>query len=90
MDRRAAQVNIRSDVARQRIDELTRQTGMTATMIVEKALAHFVPPVAIDDDEVVPPGMKRVGRLLVLTGGPHLTVDDVNASIEETRNGIRD
>ena len=85
---RPAQVNIRSDPARQRLDELVRATGMAATTIVELALASYVPPpLAVDE---LPPGMKRVGKLLVLTGGPLLTVEDVNASIEETRNGIRD
>ena len=85
---RPSQVNIRSDIARRRLDELVRTTDMTATTIVEAALASYVPPQSVVEE--LPPGLKRVGRILVLTGGPRLTVEEVNASIEETRNGDRD
>ncbi len=61
---------------------------MAATTIVEEALAGYAPLMPLADE--VPPGMKRVGRLLVLTDAPYLTVEQVEASIEETRNGIRD
>ncbi|MGI4877145.1 MAG: hypothetical protein ACRYG4_06620 [Janthinobacterium lividum] len=85
---RPAQIAIRSDYVRRRADELSRTTGMTVTRIIEEALARYAPPVPIKDD--APPGMIREGRLLVLTGGPRITVEQVNASIEETRNGVRD
>lgn len=87
---RPAQINIRSDFVRQRTDELSRATGMTATRIIEEALARYVPPVPIAEDEIVPPGMKRVGRLLVALGGPRITIESVQASIDETREGVRD
>ncbi|MBV8972675.1 MAG: hypothetical protein JO290_10325 [Sphingomonadaceae bacterium] len=85
---RPAQVNIRSERARQRLDELVRQTGATATAIVEQALQNYIPPRPLPED--VPPGMKRVGRILVALGGPHITVESVQASIDEQRKGIRD
>lgn len=49
-----AQFNVRSSFARQRAHELAKQTGMTATQIVEDALRGYVPP-----------GVERaVGRLV--------------------------
>lgn len=85
---RPAQVAIRSDYVRRRTAEISRTTGMTVTRIIEEALAHYAPPVPIPDE--LPPGLVREGRLLVLTGGGRVTVEQVNASIEETRNGVRD
>jgi hypothetical protein len=41
--RDATQLNIRSAFARQRVHELARRTGMTATQIVEDALRGYVP-----------------------------------------------
>ncbi|WP_114954456.1 hypothetical protein [Sphingosinicella terrae] len=38
------QFNVRSAYARTRAHELARQTGMTATQIVEDALRAYVPP----------------------------------------------
>ena len=89
MSVRPAQLNIRSDFVRQRIDELVRKTGMTATCIIEEALARCTPTIQIADDDV-PPGMKRVGRVLVALGGRPVTIEQVQASIDETREGIRD
>lgn len=85
---RPAQINIRSDYVRRRTSELTAATGMTATRIIEEALARYTPPIPVEED--VPPGMKRVGRLLVALGGPHITAESVQSSIDETREGVRD
>lgn len=38
------QFNVRSAYARKRAHELAKQTGMTATQIVEEALRGYVPP----------------------------------------------
>ena len=85
---RPSQINIRSDYVRRRTDEIGRMTGMTVTRIIEAALEHYIPPVPVD--ETVPPGMVRRGRILVALGGPRITVESVQASIDETREGARD
>lgn len=85
---RPTQINIRSDYVRRRTAELAAATGMTTTRIIEEALARYVPPVPIAED--VPPGMKREGRILVALGGRPVTVEQVQASIDETREGVRD
>ena len=84
---RPAQTNIRSDIVKRRIREVTARTGMTATQFLEEAVLRYEPPV-----EVVPPGLKRVGRLLVvdLPPGVSITLDDINAAIAADRNGERD
>lgn len=78
----AAQLNIRSDFARQRVHQIARDTGMTATEIVEEALRAYTPPIA---DEDLPEGLVRRGRLLVLTGGPPTTIHDILQAIEDQR-----
>lgn len=85
---RPSQINIRSDYVRRRTDEIGRTTGMTVTRIIEAALEVYIPPVPVD--ETVPPGMIRVGRILVATGGRPVTIEDVQASIDDTREGNRD
>lgn len=84
---RPAQTNIRSDVVRRRIAEVTARTGMTATQFLEEAVLRYDPP-----PEVLPPGLKRVGRLLVadLPPGVTITLEDINAAIAADRNGERD
>lgn len=85
---RPSQINIRSDYVRQRTAEIGRTTGMTVTRIIESALEVYVPPLPVG--EIVPPGMIRVGRILVATGGLAVTIEDVQASIDDTREGNRD
>lgn len=58
----AAQLNIRSRYARERVGQLARQSGMTATQIVEEALRAYTPP----PHDPPPPGLVRRGPLLVL------------------------
>ncbi len=48
MARRAAQVNIRSDAARRRVDQLVAETGKSATQIVEEALQSYRPPPPVE------------------------------------------
>lgn len=60
---------------------------MTATLIIEEALRSYVPATPTGE---LRPGFVRKGRIIVGTGRHRLTVDDVQASIDETRNGVRD
>lgn len=83
---RPAQLNIRSDVAVARTRELVRRSGMSATRIVEEALLAYVPP----DLGPPPEGLRRVGPLLIGGGSVRITTADVEASLEETRSGVRD
>jgi len=83
---RPAQTNIRSDVVKRRIREVTARTGMTATEFLEEAVLHYDP-----QPEILPPGLERVGRLLVATlpPGTILTLDDINAAIADIRTDDR-
>lgn len=81
-----AQLNIRSQFARERATELARRTGMTATQVVEEALRAYSPPETADADEALPPGLARKGLLLVFTGGGPITLEETNAAIEDGRN----
>lgn len=78
----SVQLNIRSKFARERATQIARATGMTTTQVIEDALRGYVAPQELDP----PPGLKRVGDLLVLTGGPGMTLEETNAAIEESRN----
>ena len=85
-----AQLTIQSRFARDRVAVLARQTGMTATRVVEEALRAYAPPVEERLAKQPPPGrLVRRGRLLVMPAGegePTVTVADVEAAIEEIRN----
>ncbi|SDC26645.1 hypothetical protein SAMN05444678_102133 [Sphingomonas sp. YR710] len=78
----STQFNVRSSFARQRAHELARQTGMTATQIVEEALRAYVPP------KTAPVGrLVRRGSILVLPGsGRTITLEGANAALEAVRN----
>lgn len=80
---RQAQVNVRSDALKRRVDEVTARTGMSATRFLEEAAARFEP-----EPEVLPPGLKRVNGLLVFTlpNGRKTSLEEINALIEEDRN----
>ena len=82
--RDAQQLNIRSAYARQRAQELARQTGRTVTEVVEEALRNYTPPAPAEP----PPGLVRKGRLLVMPAPPGsapITVEEVNAMIDAAR-----
>ena len=84
MSHRGSQLNIRSDFARARVRELSQQTGMTATELIEDALRGYVPPART----------KPVGRLIERGGllvmpkiaGRTITHEEAEAAIEATRN----
>lgn len=84
---RPAQTNIRSDIVKRRIREVTARTGMTATQFLEEAVLRYDPPA-----EVLPPRLHRKGWLLVASPPPGVTItlDDINAAIQADRNGERD
>lgn len=86
--RNNAQLNIRSDYARERVDQLVRETGKTARQVVEEAVRAYHPaPPAAKDDGNVPEGMIRKGRLLVWVGSARpITLEDTNRAIEAGRN----
>ncbi|WP_375428853.1 hypothetical protein [uncultured Sphingomonas sp.] len=78
-----AQLNIRSRFARDRVTALARQTGMTATQVVEEALRAYAPPV----EGAPPAGLVRRGRILVMpASGRPVTVADVEETLDEIRN----
>ena len=76
------QLNVRSGFARKRVHELARQTGMTATEIVEDALRGYVPPGA----STKAGSLVRRGPVLVCpaTGGT-ISLGEANAAIDATR-----
>ena len=84
---RPAQTNIRSDVVKRRIREVTARTGMTATQFLEEAVLRYDPPAAI-----VSPGLTPVGWLLVasLPDARAIDLDAINAAIADDRTGNRD
>lgn len=77
------QLNIRSDVARERVVELTRRTGKSVTQVVEDALNAYDP----QPDPQRIGRLVRKGRLLVMpaSGRLKLSVEDVQRSIDEAR-----
>ena len=84
MSRRAAQLNIRSEYARERVSEVVAKTGMTATELIEDALRGYVPPASVKPVW----RLIRKGNLLVMPdiGGSKLTIEDVEAAIDAVRN----
>jgi hypothetical protein len=87
MTRRSnAQLNIRSDAARRRVSELVRETGKSATQVVEDALQSYRPPPPVD--EVLPEGLIREGRFLVFKadGRRRETIEETIAAINEDRD----
>jgi len=84
--RRPAQTNIRSDIVRRRIREVTERTGMTATQFLEEAVMRYDPPPAAENSR-----LRRKGWLLVITPPPGavVSIDEINAAIAADRNGER-
>lgn len=76
------QFNVRSAFARTRANELAKQTGMTATEIVEDALRGYVPP------GMNPPtgGLVRRGRILIKPAqGAKISLAEANAALNSVR-----
>jgi hypothetical protein len=86
MTRRAAQLNIRSDAARARVAELVRETGKSATQVVEEAVIAYRPPPPAERP-AAPEGMEWRGRFLVMkpTGGPPITTEQLLQAIDDAR-----
>ena len=85
-----AHLNIRSDFAKARATEIARETGMSVTQVVEDAVRAYTPQPVFEPvvEEVLPEGLIRMGRLLVLKGhgGPKITMEQTNRMIEESRD----
>jgi len=84
MSHRNAQLNIRSDYARERVRELVEKTGMTATELVEEALRGYVPPASVK-----PVGcLVERGGMLVMPNiyGRTITHEEAEAAIDAARN----
>lgn len=84
--RNAAQLNIRSAFARDRVREVARLTGMTATEIVEDALRGYVPAA---EPQAVGPLVQR-GPLLVFPAGKKrkITLAEAEAALEAVRSRV--
>jgi hypothetical protein len=77
------QLNVRSRFARDRASLLSKQTGMSATQVVEEALRSYVPQVHRD----VPTKLVRKGTILVRpTDGKRISLVQANAVLEEDRD----
>ena len=76
------QFNIRSAYARDRVREIARGTGMTATEVVEDALRGYVPPVTSEPVE----GLVRRGPVLVKPArGRRVTHQEADQALHAVR-----
>ncbi len=79
------QFNIRSTYARQRAHEIARETGMTASQVVEEALRAYAPDLDAPVGRLV-----RKGPLLVLPAdGRRIGLDDVEEALRALREEVR-
>ena len=77
-----AQLNIRSAYACNRVREIARKTGMTATELVEDALRRYVPPAVPEPVE----GLIRRGPVLVKAAqGRQVTFDEADQALQAVR-----
>jgi hypothetical protein len=78
----AIQLNVRSAFARQRVQALSKLTGMTASEVVEDALRGYVPPgVPANTGKLV-----RRGALLVRPAtGRTVSLDSANEALDRSR-----
>ena len=85
---RSAQLNVRSNFLRRRVPELTAQTGMTATQILEEAVRAYTPQLLAKEHA----GLARRGWLLVgrSYNRQPVTLEQANADLETIRSGERD
>jgi hypothetical protein len=82
--RNAAQLNIRSAFARERVSEVSRRTGMTATEVIEDALRGYIPAT---EPQAVGPLVRR-GPLLIFPVGKKRKIrfSEAEAALEATRS----
>ena len=78
-----SQLNVRSRFARERAALLSKQTGMTATQVVEEALRLYVVPVHRD---VPTKFIRKAGVLVRPAEGKRISLDQANAALEEDRD----
>lgn len=76
------QLNVRSAFARERVQALTKLTGMTASEVVEDALRGYVPPgMPVNTGKLV-----RRGALLVRpSSGTTVSLEEANEALERSR-----
>lgn len=88
--RSTAQLNIRSEEARRRVADLVRETGRTATQVVEEALQSYRPQPSTERPPA-PEGLEWRGRFLVeketeeSRARPKLTLEEHLRLIDEAR-----
>lgn len=80
---RQAQVNVRSDALKRRIDEVTARTSMSATRFLEEAAAFYEPQRSIE----------RIGRLVrkgdlwvMPPAGKRTSLREINTVIDADRS----
>ncbi len=79
------QFNIRSAYARRRAQEISQQTGMTASQVVEEALRAYAPSAGTPVGRLV-----QKGPLLVLPAdGPKITLEQAEEALRALREEIR-
>lgn len=80
------QLNVRSRFAHDRATLIAKQTGMTATQVVEEALRTYTPPIHRD----IPTKLLRKGPILVrAAAGRSISLEEANAALEEERSALR-
>lgn len=81
------QFNVRSAFARGRAHALAKQTGMTATQIVEEALRAYVPP----GSTAQAGGLVRKGAILVQpAAGRTISAAEADAALDAARERDRE
>lgn len=76
------QFNVRSAFVKERVQELAKLTGMTATQVVEDAVRAYVPP----GGPAEAAGLVREGPLLVFpANGAYVSLEEANAALNEVR-----
>ena len=85
MPRAAKQLNIRSTDTFDRVHAIAARTGRSASEVVAAAVQAFADqaPVAVD-------GLYWKNGILVGSGTRRVTHEEVQDSIDETREGVRD
>lgn len=84
--RSTAQLNVRSDKARERVAELVRETGLSAAQVVEDAVRTYRPPPP-EPQQPPPEGYVYKGWLLIKQQSKEpITHEELLDAIERGRN----